>query len=573
MSADCSVGANPLAQLTKRTQQDRTLQHGTHVNLQHQNDGNTFKSTGSVVSDSNKLHMEQFMGRNTAAENRYISSPLSGPLSLSGAHQQQTFMSSQSTKELVNNNKGITNSGLISSWSQEFHQKTASPDQASPVLSTSSMNSASSGVIGNVAGYRPLNMMRPAMGLHQHIPRMLHTPQSQREETALNREAWDQHFKELEQEVEKTLNISDGDIQESSVPENIVVEEDYQNKFQEIWDDLHDRANDSGLGTEMDQDWEVDYQRYLSGRTTRTSEYKFEQDNQYIHNPNAYEIGCILMENGAKLSEAALAFEAAVQENRQHADAWLRLGLVQTQNEKELSGINALEHCLKVDPNNLTAMMTVAISYINEGYDVSALTMLGKWLETKYPEVVQKRTDEQADRFSLSKVITDQYLKVINTLPEIDPDVQLGLGVLFYANDEFDKTIDCFKAALHVRPNDECMWNRLGASLANSNRSEEAIQAYHRAIQLKPAFVRARYNLAVSSMNIGCYKEAAEQLLTALSMHEVEGVVMSAGSGTVPSSNILETLKRAFMALERRDLLEKVVQNIDLNQFRDEFNF
>ena len=48
-----------------------------------------------------------------------------------------------------------------------------------------------------------------------------------------------------------------------------------------------------------------------------------------------YEIGLQLMENGAKLSEAALAFEAAIQRDENHVDAWLKLGEVQTQNEKD----------------------------------------------------------------------------------------------------------------------------------------------------------------------------------------------------------------------------------------------
>ena len=216
-----------------------------------------------------------------------------------------------------------------------------------------------------------------------------------------------------------------------------------------------------------------------------------------------YEIGLQLMENGAKLSEAALAFEAAIQRDENHVDAWLKLGEVQTQNEKEIAGISALEKCLELHPENSEALMNLAISYINEGYDNAAFATLERWISTKYPQIVEKARQENPtitdeDRFSLNKRVTELFLNAAQLSPNqasMDADVQMGLGVLFYANEEFDKTIDCFKAALSIRPDDAILWNRLGASLANSNRSEEAVDAYFKALQLKPTFVRARYNL------------------------------------------------------------------------------
>ena len=50
------------------------------------------------------------------------------------------------------------------------------------------------------------------------------------------------------------------------------------------------------------------------------------------------------------------------------------------------------------------------------------------------------------------------------------------------------------------------MWNRLGATLANGSRSEEAVDAYHNALQLEPGFVRARYNLGITCQNLNAYK-------------------------------------------------------------------
>lgn len=122
------------------------------------------------------------------------------------------------------------------------------------------------------------------------------------------------------------------------------------------------------------------------------------------------------------------------------------------------------------------------------------------------------------------------------------------------------------------------MWNRLGATLANSGRSEEAISAYYHALDIKPSFVRGRYNLGVSCMNIGCYKEAAEHFLTALLMHQTPGDAKYASSSSAvkhsnESNNLWETLRRTFILMERPDLSEIAEAGADLERFRKDFDF
>jgi peroxin-5 len=358
-------------------------------------------------------------------------------------------------------------------------------------------------------------------------------------------------------------------------------------------------------------DWGVSNGRM--GTDPPVEEYLFEEENIFKDQSNPFEEGVRIMSEGGNLSLAALAFEAAVQQDPQHVEAWVQLGSAQAQNEKEEAAIRALEHAMKLDPNNLAALMGLAVSYTNEGYDSTAYRTLERWLSVKYPQIIAPSELSAAaemgftDRTQLHQRVTDLFIRAAQLSPNgasMDPDVQVGLGVLFYGAEEYDKAVDCFSAALasseegstNQRSQIHLLWNRLGATLANSGRSEEAIAAYEKALSIRPNFVRARYNLGVSCINIGCYSEAAGHLLAALDMHkaveklgrekareilgggqagnnDVSDAKIAAMTAENQSSTLYDTLRRVFTLMQRRDLADMVVFGMDPDIFRADFDF
>lgn len=585
---DCSVGGNAVAQFNKHTQQDRSLQRQTALPggvAQNQ----AFKNE-AMMNVRDRQNMEQFY--NGGGSPSFQFQPMAHEINRIARQQgpNQTGASGWSnefaheighSQSPVARNASPQTLGRTSNknWAGEFRPEPMTANQGPQLYA---MNQG-------FQSYRPMmGLMAMGHGLGAQVQRDAPQVQEQQQDPEVD---WDNQFKEIE---ELTSKAEEKEEVKESLEDDIVIDDKYQATFQEVWDNLNLESLENDFITQQYEEfkesqreplrsdmsqWERDFARYASTRA-HFGDYKFEDQNQnqFLGMKDAYEIGLELMENGAKLSEAALAFEAAIQQDQNHINAWLKLGEVQTQNEKEIAGIAALEKCLELHPENSEALMTLAISYINEGYDNAAFATLERWISTKYPNVAEQARQQNPsiddeDRFSLNKRVTHLFMNAAQLSPDhasMDPDVQMGLGVLFYANEDFDKTIDCFRAALSIKPDDPILWNRLGASLANSNRSEEAVNAYFKALELKPTFVRARYNLGVSCINIGCYKEAAEHLLSGISMHQVEGTGSLSHN---QSSSLTETLKRAFLAMDRRDLLEKVKPGMDLSIFRDEFNF
>lgn len=596
--ADCSVNGNAISQFNKHTQQDRSLQRQAANQQGIVQNGQGFKQD-NMMNARERQNMEQFMN-NGSNQNNFQFQPMRHELNMMQKNHNQPAAQQNWTNEFQTHSPSPiqqnvpmvkSSSPMNAQWASDFQQPM---EQSLNQPAQHQVNNMSNMRMG---GYRPMmgmSMMGGGMNQQQNQHQQVQ-PANQEDQVD-----WDNQFKEIEQLTDDTKELNDA--QKNVEEPDIVVDDKYQATFQEVWDSLNSEEVENDFINRQYEDfkhsqhdtvpadmaqWEKDFAKYASTRA-HFGDYQFEDNkhNQFLDLPkdqDAYEIGLQLMENGAKLSEAALAFEAAIHQNEGHIDAWLKLGEVQTQNEKEIAGISALEKCLELHPENSEALMTLAISYINEGYDNAAFATLERWISTKYPQVADRAREQNPaiddeDRFSLNKRVTELFLKAAQLSPNqasMDPDVQMGLGVLFYANEDFDKTIDCFKAALSIKPDDAVLWNRLGASLANSNRSEEAVDAYFKALELKPAFVRARYNLGVSCINIGCYKEAAEHLLSGLSMHQVEGVTDNTDTtlNHNQSSSLMETLKRAFIAMDRRDLLEVVKPGMDINQFRDEFDF
>ncbi|XP_044290587.1 PEX5-related protein isoform X2 [Varanus komodoensis] len=294
--------------------------------------------------------------------------------------------------------------------------------------------------------------------------------------------------------------------------------------------------------------------------------YYFHTENPFKDWPGAFEEGLKKLKEG-NLPLTILYLEAAILQDPHDAEAWQFLGITQAENENEQGAIVALQRCLELQPNNLKALMALAVSFTNTGHQQEAYGALRSWImqNPKYKYDVRskkgspaltRRTSKTTDESSLLEEVKELYLEGAHQNGEmIDPDLQTGLGVLFHLSGEFNRAIDAFSAALTVRPEDYSLWNRLGATLANGDRSEEAVEAYTRALEIQPGFIRSRYNLGISCINLGAYREAVSNFLTALNLQR-----KSRNQQHIPhpaiSGNIWAALRIALSMMDQPELFQ-----------------
>lgn len=306
-------------------------------------------------------------------------------------------------------------------------------------------------------------------------------------------------------------------------------------EMEKIWQDA---AMAGGDATDMRELWEAAgdsfeaetaYNQFLNSNSfsgglqdmipgsMRRSEYELQENNPYRGNfdPLAEAIRLI---NEGRDKEALLALEAEVQKNPESSEGWRLLGQLYAELDQDVEAIQCLRKGHEVDPYNLDSLLALGVSCTNELDQLLALQYLRRWIENHEDHQALTHGLEMPPEFDFEawrRQVTDLFKQAAVNNPT-DADVFISLGVMENINRNYPAAVSALATACRLKPDDHTVWNKLGATLANSGESQGAITAYHQGLSLKPNYARSWSNLAIAHANLGEFTDAARFYLSSL---------------------------------------------------------
>merc|ERR1712232_1232006 len=339
------------------------------------------------------------------------------------------------------------------------------------------------------------------------------------------------------------------------------LEEIWKQSMGPMWDqaemgDMADAWRMAGMGAEaemMNQAWMGDdFQMEELWQGSKKDEYKFKEDNPYLDNVDPLAEAQRLVAEGRD-REAMLCLEAEVTKNPESSEGWRMLGQLYAEMDQDVEAIQCLRKGHEVDPYNLDSLLALGVSCTNELDQLPALRYLREWISNHEDHQVLVRGLDPPAQYEYEawrQQVTSLFNQAALVSPN-DADVFVALGVMENINRNYDGAIKALATACKLRPHDHTCWNKLGATLANSGKSESAVIAYHQGLQLKPNYARSWSNLAIAHANLQQHNDAARFYLSSLVLNpdatHIWNFLHSAGLN-------MNNVPNAFDAINARDM-------------------
>ena len=243
--------------------------------------------------------------------------------------------------------------------------------------------------------------------------------------------------------------------------------------------------------------------------------------------------------------EAGQAFSAAIALDPADAEAYGNLGAVLDSQKRYREALAAYRTALKLRPDFVQALFNMGNTHRNLGENAEARTCYEKalalspglvqaelclaqiWKEEVDPERARDcleralvhepanadalhslgETWQSEERFSEA---TEAYQRALTADPGHIKALNM-LGSVFHLTGRFDAAEECYRKALALKPDTLTVLNNLGAVYQSQGRFSEAAEVLRRAIAVDPGYADGHWNLALSLLACGEYREGWQE--------------------------------------------------------------
>lgn len=170
----------------------------------------------------------------------------------------------------------------------------------------------------------------------------------------------------------------------------------------------------------------------------------------------------------------------------------------------------ALKKCIMLNPKNMHAYMKMGVLYREMGKmdQAEKLLLAGIKREPEYPDYYVELAAIYAYKKQYNREIQvrerlKSIMKKFNAPMETAESNFIKLGLAYYKIENYEKSIENYKYAMQIDPNEAKIISNLAASYFKNKQMEEAIKLWHKAIELNPSHLDAYSNLLQYYVNTG----------------------------------------------------------------------
>lgn len=228
-------------------------------------------------------------------------------------------------------------------------------------------------------------------------------------------------------------------------------------------------------------------------------------------NPELYNALGNLMDAQQRYDEALLYFDKALAIQPDFAVAWFNKGNTYKRMECYDAAIEAYREHLKLQPDFVRAWLNLGFALEKQEQPEQA--------EQCYRQAMELAPDEPDAFFFLANqlYVLKRYEEAISCLGQaLSRDDSLFLlwnllGLITQAQGDYRRSIEAYRRALQIRPDYAPAFSNLGVAYRSLVLLEEAITCCRQAVRLDPAKADSRWNLSIALLHAGQYEEGWQE--------------------------------------------------------------